>query len=304
MAYASLEDAALNGWEVERAYMCQTHGDHDASASLNGVTGAYVCYACGDKGKLDFDKLEIEISTDGIRSLIDDLEKTINPVHHRYPERYLDRYDCDGMGDYWSSRYSKTTGAHYRLGHAPGVATYPLRDNTGDVIGVVKRDLVGDKGWRYKYPDGSKVSNYLFDIHRVQTDDIILCEGATDAMAVYDTGLEIGATACYGARLSAAQAKLIKKYDPKTLWVGFDMDRAGKDGFDQIKEVLGDDVHIRRLIWRDYKDLSEMPLDKRTSYLSNVLDISQRPVDRIKLKHIVLRTCSNESSKNPQLVGI
>ena len=265
MAYASLEDAAVNGWEVERQYLCQAHGDSSPSASLN-MNGFYCCYACGDRGKLDMSK--IEVTPVAVKKLVERVNDKLADNRKIYSESWLDIFDGDGPGDYWLSRFTKEACEFYRLGRTSERATYPMRGDNGEVLGVVYRNHDNPKR-KYEYPMNVRVSNHLFDIHRVESQDLVLVEGATDAIACWDVGAHV-AVASYRAGISDEQARKIRKYDPRILWVAYDMDKAGKAGFRQVKEALPD-VNVRRMTWFDFKDLASIPLRLRAELLSTVL---------------------------------
>lgn len=264
MAYQSLEDAATNGWEIERQYLCQAHGDKSPSASLNS-NGYYICFACGDKGRLDMSKVVLTPKT--VQLSLERLSKKIDD-RRTYSELWLDIFDSDGPGDYWLSRYDERTCKHYRLGHTVLRSTYPMRTNKGEVLGVVYRNPEGQNP-KYLYPYSATVSDHLFDLHRIESKDMILTEGATDAMACYEVGIN-AAVASYRAGVSAAQVRLIEKYDPRVLWVAYDMDDAGEAGYQKVKNALPD-VDVRRVKWIDYKDLASIPPIRREKVLRRVL---------------------------------
>lgn len=268
MAYGSLEEALLLGWELERQYVCQAHPDHSASACVNATTGFFICYACGHRGKVD--KGTLHMTPAGLQSFLHRLHTRMNPDHDRYSESWLNAFDSNGPGQYWGSRFNEETCRFFRLGTAPGVATYPMRNNIGEVLGVVTRDLTGEREMRYKYPSGLQVGQYLIDCHRVETDTVILAEGMSDVAAAYETGFH-ATLGCYKAGLTNKQAELLRKYAPDRILVAFDMDEAGEKGFQRVSETLGRLFRVERLVWSDYNDLAAIPLLERTAMLEHVL---------------------------------
>lgn len=268
MPYASLEDALVLGTELERPFVCHAHDDHNASASVNALTGLFFCYTCGNGGKVD--PSTVEISTEGLTR---QMQKTFTAMDsdHRFSESWLNSFDAFTPGAYWLSRFSRETCRFYRLGTAPHVATYPMRDNAGRVMGVVTRDTTGERPQKYMYPPGVKNSQYLMDYHRVATPTVVLVEGMADVAAVYEAGYHV-ALGCYGARVSAAQARLLCKYDPARVLVAFDQDTAGEKGHGRVVDLLrGEGIRVDRLWWDTYKDLAEMPLEVRRQMLEQVL---------------------------------
>lgn len=264
MNYVSLEDAAQNGWEPERTYLCHAHDDSKASASLNS-NGFYICYACGDRGRLDMSK--IQITPKGVRMLVSRVAQKLYPAHKNYSESWLGIFDSEGPGDYWLRRFDLETCKHYRLGHTSERSTYPMRGDNGEVLGVVYRTNGPNK---YLYPPGVKVTDYLFDFHRLESGDLVLTEGATDAMACWEVGVPAG-TASYRNGLSSVQVDKITKYNPRVLWIAYDNDPAGNKGYLKIKNLFPGTV-VKRLVWPyRYKDLCEMPQDFRKEILDQVL---------------------------------
>jgi DNA primase len=267
MSYRSLEDALLFGTGVEREFICPAHDDHDASASVNAVTGLFFCYACGYRGKIDGSK--VEWTPEGVRRYIYRLTLILEP-EKRYSESWLNSFDSTGPGEYWLSRFDQETCRHYRLGHADGVATYPMRDNGGNVMGVVSRDLTEKRDQKYLYPPRVRNSQYLIDYHRVESPSVILVEGMADVCAVHQAGYDV-ALGCYRAWLSDAQAALLRRYQPDQVLVGYDMDKAGEAGYQRAQEVLRGLCPVRRMWWDDFKDLADIPLAERREMLSAVL---------------------------------
>jgi hypothetical protein len=265
VSYGSLEEALTFGSELERQFICPAHDDHNASASVNSVSGLWCCYACGAAGRADLDT--IEISATGVVKMTAKLFDQLT-TENKFTESWLNVFDSTGPGDYWLSRFDVTTCHHFRLGSAPGVATYPLRDNEGQVLGVVTRDLTGRRKEKYRYPARVNVSNYLIDYHRVSGDDLILVEGMSDVCAVHEAGF--AAVGSYRAGISSAQALLLRKYQPRTLWVAYDQDRAGDEGYSKVLAKLDWAFHVKRLWWSDYKDLAEIPVDLRRQMLAEV----------------------------------
>jgi DNA primase len=168
VSYGSLEEAILYGYEFERQYVCHAHNDHNASASVNAVSGWFFCYACGHRGRID-----------------------------------------------------------------------PETD--------------------------------LIDFHRMTSDTLILVEGMSDVAAVYEAGFHC-AIGCYRNGLSAAQVKLLLKYDPRKVLVGFDQDSGGEIGWQRVRKVLGGQVSLHRMWWKGYKDLAAIPLEERREMLTEMLD--------------------------------
>ena len=267
MGYLSIEEALTVGTGIERSFVCPVHDDSNPSASVNSLTGYWVCYTCGAWGKVDLDRMEIDPAA--VRFMVAKVMEKLDPVHQVYPEGWLSVYDADGPGDYWLSRFAPETCKRFRLGqtHDRQFATIPMRDNTGDVLGVIGRRLEGE-GSKYKYPTGVDISRYLFNYHGLYDGRLILTEGATDAMAAWESGYS--AAAIYGSRFSTHQARLIKKFDPSAIFVAFDQDTAGEQAYERVRDKLGTFYPVIRLEWDTYKDLASIPLSERTEMFQRI----------------------------------
>lgn len=270
MSYASIEEAMLNGTGIERSFCCHVHGDTNPSASVNSVSGLWFCYACGARGKFNVADVPPSARAVQIRAAIARMQE----LPRTYSESWLDVYDSMGPGDYWLSRFNEETCKLHRLGH-DGVfnyATIPVRDPTGVIHGVIRRDLTGKDPAKYRYPSKVNVSKFMYNYHRAEGDVLVLTEGATDAIAAEEAGFP-DAVASYRDGLSSAQVDLIMKYAPKVVLVAYDQDKAGHRGAAQIKDALHRRVRVDRLTWDGYKDLASIPLDERTQMFDAVKEM-------------------------------
>ena len=261
----TMADALAHGHGVERPFCCPMHGDSHPSASLNILKMVWFCYTCHAHGQVGGEDLLVETDYDALRGYI--AKETAEATE--LPESWLNSYESDH--EYWRTRgFSEETISYYRLGHdyEHDCAVYPLRNISGGVLGVVRRQLAGAK---YKHPYGVDISTLLFDYHRLESDYLVICEGATDVMAAHEVGVE--ATAVYGSRLSSAQAALVRRYDPVGVLVASDMDDAGWSLYRMTCALLGE-YPVSRVFWprREGKDLASLPVKKRKEILLNGLE--------------------------------
>lgn len=265
MSYASIEEAMLNGVGIERSFLCHHHDDHNASASVNSITGLYYCYACHASGRFDMERMEIDPYN--VRRTVEQIVMK-NTVQARiYPESWLDQFDAMGPGEYWLSRFSAEICREHRLGQALNghYATIPYRASSGKLLGIIKRDLTGLDPAKYRYPEGVDMTDTLYNYARARGRTLLLTEGATDTIAAEEVGFT-GAMATYGSSISRAQIKLVNAFNPLVILVGFDQDGAGESGYHKIKARLAH-YPIRRLRWDEYKDLASLPLRTRAEVL-------------------------------------
>lgn len=262
----TIDEAMMFGHGVERPFLCPVHDDHNPSASINSITGLWFCYSCGAKGKYDTTVIDSDTFHRQLEMFLD-----LEEERKEYPEAYLNQYDALGPGEYWLSRFSLQVCRLHRLGQSYDgrYATIPVRDERGVLLGVVRRDLTGTDEMKYRYPYRLKISQLLYNYSRCTGDTIILTEGATDAIAAEEIGLEAMAT--YRNGMSLAQYDMMRRYRPKRVFIAYDQDPAGERGAEQITAVLKDFTEVHRLSWDGYKDLASIPVEDRKN-LRKVLD--------------------------------
>lgn len=270
MSYSSLEEAMLYGTGIERSFRCHVHGDTNPSASVNSMSGLWFCYACGARGKYNVAELPPDKAATSIIKYIDALAE----LPRTYTESWLGIYDASGPGDYWLSRFTEEYCRKYRLGQDPAArfATIPVRDELGEVLGVIRRDLTGLDTAKYRYPPGVTMSRLLFNHDRCTGDVLMVTEGATDAIALDEAGwTDVMAT--YRNGVSRKQVQMLREYAPEVVLVAYDMDEAGDLGYRQLKHALGSFARVDRLWWDSstgYKDLASVPLDERATLVEKL----------------------------------
>jgi DNA primase len=191
--------------------------------------------------------------------VIDRIRKLDSP-ENSLSESYLDMFDSNGPGEYWSNRFSLDACQRFRLGYdeAKEKSVYPIRDSNGRLLGLVYRNFPGEKP-KYRYPKGVRTSELLFNWDRVPANTpIVLVEGAPDVIALWEVG--VPAIGSYGARLLPAQQRLLSRLSPSVVIVAYDMDQAGHQGSRQaIEALMRLGIPAVRAWWRGYNDVGEMP---------------------------------------------
>ena len=243
MRALTLSEAIRWGRGVERSFLCPEHGDSRPSASVNIVKGKWYCYTCHAHGDLTGEARLAEPDYLTMKLWLDNklAEGTI------YPESWLSRYDAGPVHPYWLERVGEAAARAFRLGFDPetGTATYPLRDPAGQVLGIVRRSQ-GGEGPKYKYPAGVDVGRLLFNYTTDSREAVVLTEGALDAIALWNVG--VNAFAIYGSRLSVDQVRLIDRVDPERVYTCYDMDDAGWEAH-RMTEQLFPHRLVTRLTW-------------------------------------------------------
>jgi DNA primase len=254
MRALTLAEALRFGRGVERSFLCPEHGDSRPSASVNIVKGKWWCFTCHAHGDLRGDALLAEPDYETMKLWIDNklAEGQI------YPESWLARWDAGPVHPYWMERVGEAAARQFRLGADPehDAVTYPLRDPTGQVLGVVRRALHGE-GPKYRYPTGVDVGRLLFHYTPDHRQTVVLVEGALDAIALWNVGVD--AFAIYGSRLSADQVRLIDRIDPEYIYTCYDLDDAGWIAHRETERAFKHRL-VSRLTWPKAwgKDIDEI----------------------------------------------
>jgi Toprim-like len=239
----TLAEALRYGRGVERPFLCPEHGDSRPSASVNIIKKVWWCYTCHAHGRLTGEALLAEPDYQQMKLWLEAkmAEGTI------YPEAWLSRYDAGPVHPYWTDRVGEVAARRFRLGFDAegGAVTYPLRDPAGQVLGVVRRSLGGD-GPKYKYPAGVDVGRLLFNYTADHREAVVLTEGALDAIALWNVGVD--AFAIYGSRLSVAQVRLIDRIDPEFVYTAYDLDDAGWLAYRETERAFKHRL-VTRLTW-------------------------------------------------------
>lgn len=287
------EALAQPGAGIERAFNCPVHGDNHPSASVNIITGLWICYTCGAKGKVGD---HYTVDPQALLSFLQSQKQRYES--HYFPESWLNIFDAGEPHEYWLNRFSAAACKHFRLGYDPedDAATYPLRDSMGLLLGVVRRPLAPDwDGPKYIYPKFLDVTNYMFNFTQDARAKVLLVEGAADAIACWEVGFE--AFAIYGSRMSERQAQLLRRINVRQIFTAFDLDEAGEKAYHRVVDLLPD-VQTVQIKWPEDlgKDVAELPPDRRRKLL---VDWFGEPED----ERVVSTTCES-SRPAPGSLGV
>lgn len=257
----------VSRWIGDEAIVSCPHPDHDdrnPSAAINVRKKLWTCYSCGRGGSLD-QLFGQQFSDPDVEDILMDIASQLagfDSEKHGYPESWLDQFDMVGPHPYWLERgLSEEVVTNFRLGYdyETDCVTYPLRGPAGDVLGVVRR-VLDDRRPKYRYPDHAPISKTLFGYYKLRAGarDVVLTEGALDALAMWDVG--IPALAQMGATLSTFQAELIAKLGPTSITFAYDMDPAGSRATSKaLESPLLRNFPLRVMTWD--RELGKDPLD-------------------------------------------
>lgn len=265
----TLAEVLATGSGLERAFLCPVHGDNRPSASVNVTTGLWHCFTCGASGKAGEGTYEIPL--DALEELARELGRVYTPMI--YAESWLNIFDAGLVHPYWLGRFSPEACRHFRLGYdiSTDAVTYPFRNANAQVLGVVRRPLHTVDGPKYLYPRGLKVGDYLFNYTPEARRVVVLVEGAADAIALWDAGID--AFAIYGARISARQVALLRRTGAREVLCAFDADEAGRRAYSQVVETVTD-MLVTPVTWDPDlgKDVAELPVKTRQEIFASLLE--------------------------------
>ena len=254
----TLQDALTKGYGDWRTFNCPDHDDNSPSARVNVITRKYVCMVCGSRGTVEKYTPPEHLVLKRIRELTKSNDREI-------PESYLDLFDSEGPGEYWSGRFTQEACKAFRLGYdeIKEKPVYPIRNADGSVAGLVCRNAPGEKP-KYRYPRGISTSKMLFNYDQIVPEStVVLVEGAPDVIALWEVGIQsVGA---FGARLYDSQLRLLSRLEPTKVVVAFDQDQAGDIGSDKaVTDLREAGISAGRAVWGRYNDVGDMPESVRS----------------------------------------
>jgi hypothetical protein len=284
----SLAEALTGPGGIERSFHCPVHGDNRPSASVNVISGLWICYTCGAKGKAGDG---YSVNPDQLLSYLKGMKQRYE--QHYFPESWLELYTAGGPHPYWLSRFSPEAIEHFKLGfdEERECATYPLYDQAGLLLGVVMRHVAPDwDGPKYVYPRFLDVTKLLFNYTQlVGQRRVLLVEGAADAIAAWEAGYT--GYAIYGSRMTEHQIQLLRRVNAMEVWTAFDHDEAGEKCHNRVVEMIKD-LPVHRVQWDGAKDLAEMQVTVRREVLSQLGKPDQ--------ERVVSTTCESGRTDQPK----
>ena len=194
---------------------------------------------------------------------------------------------------------------------------FPIIDVTGNVIAFGGRVMDDSKPKYLNSSDtpGFKKSKNLFALNYAKNhcaEQIILCEGYMDVIALHSAGVE-NAVATLGTALTAEQARMLTKYTKKVILL-YDSDDAGQRATDRAIQILNEvglevrilkltnakdpDEYIRKFGAERFKALlgeSRTGFDFKVSRAIVGLDL-QLPDDKIKASKAICDIIADSSS--------
>lgn len=250
--------------------------DKNPSFSVSLKYGSCRCFTCGYRAKLEdfFNKLGGE---EGLSFDLEFLELFV-PEEEPYSrpnvvvtEKVLDRFidSKTPIRNYLSKREFPIN-----LDNLPVKLYYdthwsnvmmPIRNEVGELIGITSRNTKkgGRKSHHYL---GVQTAQCLLG-HELTTGEkpIIVVEGMTDVLNVYDllkqTGLNYEVVGLLGCSMSKWQADKLMEIEVP-IFLALDLDKAGKKGTVKAKKLLKECIFVSEVRWNDPEvDLGSMSPD-------------------------------------------
>jgi Toprim-like len=228
----TLAEALAFGQGIERPFLCPSHEDTNASASVNVALGVWYCYTCHSSGTLN----------DHVPTVEEALSILSGKAKPRiYAEAWLDIFDAYQPSPYWAKRYGVAVAEMFRCGTHPvtGNPTYPLRGPDGHPRGVVQRQEGTPK---YLYPTGARTSDTFFGLPITPKGVVVLVEGASDVMAIHYGAVpsDWSILGCFGSGVHVPQIDLLRDTAPRLIVAAFDADKAGYSASKRASVALAD----------------------------------------------------------------
>lgn len=260
-----VKHGARHAMGAEYQMRCPFHQDSDPSLSVNVSKGVFICFGCGEKGKLGKLVRKLTGGTAEIATSSDSTEQAKAEI--ALPSDYTPLWQKP------RSQYAKLALAYvfrrgitleqlarYRIGYCgngffTGRLIVPVYTR-GCLMSFVARDFTGRAENKVKYPRGSRTSEALFGYDQMRKEGrlgtrVVITEGWADALAV-DRELvgssKTGVVALGSNRISMSQVGLLS--DVGEFVILLDSDQAGRDGAREIGGILStqcDSVRIVKL---------------------------------------------------------
>ena len=252
-----LLEIGIVGTEVSQGQQiradCPFHDDRHPSFYVSSGTGAWYCHAgCGGGSIVELiQRLKSEKRLPQQRQVRTvpgrEIARTAMSALQEWQQRGIDRE----MLSRWGMRWDSVVGA----------TRIPFLGVGGESVSEAWR-LPAGRVPKYLYPKGFRKSDYLYPWDRLvsASDSIVLVEGPTDAVWLWEAGLP--AAAVLGAFVSSTQISLLRSLGQRILTLCFDNDLAGRVATWESTRRLREEGFIlfRVRLPKNYKDIQQVPL--------------------------------------------
>lgn len=264
-----LESKGLQADEVGENYQlcCPLCGDDRPRLGISKTSGAWQCFACGEKGKtlFSFQKL---LSDDKIRELKFDAKATKKKaveLNQALAGKFNKLLDKKGRGalEYLTTQrgFSRETIDHFQLGswlkkgHEYVALPFWKR---GKLVNFKYRAIAyKEKKWKWRRHKGGESSLFHHDVvDQKQHESVFITEAELDTVALYNAGIKNVLAVTTGAKAFKQEW-----YDElerfKKIYLVYDNDVDGQAGAEKAASRLGFDRCFNVVLPKDYKDINE-----------------------------------------------
>ena len=256
---------------------CPFHKDSSPSFAVNLASGAYICFACGAKGK---DIVSLYARLNGVSR-----EEAENSFGHEYGNlmfnNKLNRVEVS------ETNYTKSVPIHVNV-----LSIFKF-DESNDIISKLNttietaksarlsictdkkyvgrlaipidgfwelRDLTKKSSKKVLYTKGTKTSELLYSIdNKKNFEECFLVEGVKDVLTIEGFGLK--AVSCFGTNVSSKQISKMLNLGIKKLKIMYDGDEAGSRAYNKNINKLTSVFECERIDCPKDKDPNDLDKD-------------------------------------------
>ena len=233
--------------------------------SINAARGLWICYAGCGQGTIPslisryLGITEIEASTYGIEPSLS-LRVRNNDTHVVPQQVQVEELGVPNRVPKWifGRGFTKETLLFWGCRENENALVIPINDKNKNLIGYTERKPEGVLP-KYKYTNGSKISQTLFGIDKLPANTPLVCvtEGPLDTMWLWQCGFD--SVALLGSHMSEQQEELLYKINTSEIVLCLDNDEVGKNATKEIAKRLAKRVFFSYTkLPEDYKDVQEI----------------------------------------------